>query len=103
MNDPAMFPHEGRGEELGDPVNTLVVGADGAPPAAEEAAIRGGPRTASDADHLGVGLPTGVDLAKLEDAPLEDLIEAELVAIDEGDPETSAMILDEIDQRRKRG
>jgi hypothetical protein len=142
-DDPATFPHEGRGEEVDpavwaeewtdrrgdqiseavdvdDPVEALEIGAlsagteagpfsatteladIAAPPPPEEAGLARGVRTPSDVDHLAVGLSPGFDLDELADVSLEDLIEAELVAIDEGDPETAAMILAEIDERRRR-
>jgi hypothetical protein len=113
-----------RGDELtealdvDDPVEALEVGAlsaatednqnsdpteladRAAPPAPEETLVRAA-RTASDVDHVEVGLPPGIDLDVLEDASLDDLIEAGLAAVDEADPETVAIIRDEIEQRQK--
>ncbi|MCU1502225.1 MAG: hypothetical protein JWM12_1579 [Ilumatobacteraceae bacterium] len=127
--DPAVLPGEWtapRGDQLveavdvDDPVEALEVGAlsaaieddpfadateladRAAPPPPEEAALSGDVRTPSDVDHLEVGLPPGIDVDQLEDASLEDLIEAELAAIDEGDPETAAIISAEIDRRGRR-
>jgi hypothetical protein len=105
--------------DVDDPVEALEIGAlstgteadatgdvtelaDGAaPPPPEEAALNGRVRTPADADDIAVGLPPGVDLDELDDASLDDLIEAELVAIDEGDPEAAAIIADEINKRRR--
>ena len=73
-----------------------------APPAAEDDLTRAA-RTSADLDHLEVGLAPGADLDVLEDASLETLIEAQLAAVDEADPETAAIIKDEIDRRQDRG
>ena len=55
----------------------------------EEAALTDREGVSPDAGELAVGLPPGEDLDRLEEASLDDLIEAELVAIDAGDPETA--------------
>jgi hypothetical protein len=103
--------------DVDDPVEALEVGelsaatesspadstelADRAAPAPpEEDALIARVGTSPDRDELTVGLPRSVDLEGLEEAPLEDLIEAELVAIDAGDPETAAMIAAELERRR---
>ena len=70
-----------------------------APPAADEDVARAA-RTPADVDHLEVGLSPGADLDQLERASLEELIEAALVAADQADPETAAIIRDEIERRR---
>jgi hypothetical protein len=127
--DPAVWPEEWTGPhsdqlteavDVDDPVEALEIGAlsagaeagpysditeladIAAPTPPEEAALHGRARTPSDADHMTVGLPPEVDLDRLEDLSMDDLIEAELVAIDEGDPETAAILLSEIEERRKR-
>ena len=103
--------------DVDDPVEALEVGAlsaavedsqysdatelaDRAVPPAPEESVIGEARTPADVDHLEVGLPPGVDLDGLEDASLAQLIEAELAAVDHADPETAAIIRDEIDRRR---
>ena len=73
-----------------------------APPPAEDDLTQAA-RTPADIDHLEVGLAPGVDLDALEDMSLESLIEAEMAAVDEADPETAVIIKDEIDRRRRRG
>ena len=69
-----------------------------APPAPED--IAGEARTPSDVDHLEVGLAPGVDLDALATVSDEQLFELELTAIDDGDPETVALIRDELERRR---
>jgi hypothetical protein len=125
IDNPA--PREGspapRGDELAevadvdDQVDALTVGAMSAatednqnsdpteladravPPATDEDVARAA-RTPADVDHLEVGLSPGADLDQLERASLETLVEAELVATDQADPETAAIIRDEIERRR---
>jgi hypothetical protein len=81
----------------GDPTEL----ADGAaPPAPEEAALVEGAGVEAADDDLTVGLPAGSD-PDLAGASLEDLIEAELLAIDEGDAETAAILADELGRRRR--
>ena len=70
-----------------------------APPAPEE--IADDARTPADVDHMETGLAPGVDLDSLEKASDEQLFEAQMAAIDEADPETVALIRDEIEQRRR--
>ena len=82
----------------GDPQQDATELADGAAPTPpEDDAFLG--RLGVDAeseDELSVGLPTGTDLSK---ASAEWLLEAELVAISEGDPETAALIAHELINR----
>ena len=103
--------------DVDDPVEALEVGAlsaavednqnsdmtelaDRAAPPAPEELFAQAARTPADVDHMEVGLPPGVDLDALEEASLEQLMEAEFAAVDEADPETAAIIRDEIDRRR---
>ena len=126
--DPAVWPEEWTapgGDQLteaadvDDPVEALEVGALGAgsegspyedtteladrsaPAPPEEAALIERVGVSPEPDDLTVGLPPAVDLERLEEAPLDDLIEAELIAMDEGDGESAAIIAAELERRRK--
>jgi hypothetical protein len=84
------------------PFNDATELSDRAAPPPPEDDLTRSTRTQADVDHLEVGLAPGADLDALEDAPLESLIEAEILAVDEADPETAALIKDEIDRRQGR-
>ena len=126
---PAVWPEEwtSRGgdqlsgaADVDDPVEALEVGALGAgaeaspsddtteladraaPAPPEEAALTARVGSSPASDDLTVGLPPGADLDRLEEATLDDLIEAELVAIDAGDPESAVIIAAELERRRTR-
>ena len=71
-----------------------------APP--EEAALIERVGVSPEANDLTVGLPPAVDLERLEEAPLDDLIEAELIAMDEGDGESAAIIAAELNGGARR-
>lgn len=70
------------------------------PEAPEQAAFLGRTHIDPESDELTVGLPAGTEI-NTEDT--DDLLEAELTAIDEGDPETAAILADEIQRRQKEG
>ncbi len=82
------------------PYNDATELAERAAPTPAEEDLSRGARTPADTDHLEVGLAPGVDLDSLADVSLESLVEAELTAVDEGDPETAVIIRDEIDRRQ---
>jgi hypothetical protein len=106
--------------DVDDPVEALEVGAlwagseaspagdatelaDRAAPAApEEAALAERAGISPEAADLIGGLPPSVDLERLDEASLEDLVEAELIAIDAGDPDIAAAVAAELERRRKR-
>lgn len=63
----------------------------------EEAALVDRAGVSPEADELTTGLPPGADLDRIS---TEDLTEAELASISEGDPETAAILADELERRR---
>ena len=71
---------------------------DPAPPVPEEAALTDSVGADPAEDVLTVGLPAGSDL---DAGTPDDVVEAELTAISEGDPETAALLADEIERRRR--
>lgn len=85
----------------GDPNQDATELADtAAPEAPEDEALLGSLGVQpEDEEELTVGLPPGTNLEAASD---DWLVEAELVAISEGDPETAALIAEELTLRGRR-
>jgi hypothetical protein len=100
-DDPVEALEDGLWADIGaHPAGDVTELADrAAPPPPEEAAVVERAGVDPTADELTVGLPAG---ANLDAALPENLVEAELVAISEGDPETAAILAEELEERRRR-
>jgi hypothetical protein len=105
VDDPVEALEEGAlwaATEAGPSTDATELADQAAPLAPEEAALVERLGISPEADDLTVGLPAGSDL-DLGAASVDDLLEAELVAIDEGDPETAAILADELERLRRAG
>jgi hypothetical protein len=105
VDDPVEALEEGvlwAATEAGPFSDATELADEAAPLSPEEAALVERLGVSPDNEDLTVGLPAGSDL-DLGAASLDDLVEAELVAIDEGDPETAAILADELERLRRAG
>jgi hypothetical protein len=78
------------------------------PPPPEQDAMAVVPETDSsdvdldDEDELTTGLPAGTEI-DVDESRRDELLEAELTAISEGDPETAAILADELERGGRGG